>query len=76
MKKLILLITISITGCIGLERKPLSEIKNCVIIGQYCGFDNIDGGCYHVKNLTTGIVTRIDVDIRDCKVYNVGDTIK
>ena len=52
------------------------DFKNCVIIEQHCGFDNLDAGYYHVKDLTTGKVYRIDVDIRDCDVYKVGDTIR
>jgi hypothetical protein len=57
-------------------RTNIEDIHNCIIIKQHCGFDNLDAGYYQVKDLKTGVVKRIDVDIRDCNVYNVGDTIR
>ena len=67
------LVIIFLTGCL---RTNIRNIRNCVIIKQHCGFDNLDAGFYHVKDLKTGVISRIDVDIRDCNVYCVGDTIK
>lgn len=62
--------------CNNAGRTNIEDIHNCVIVKQHCGFDNLDAGYYHVKDLITGKVERINVDIRDCSVYNVGDTIK
>ncbi len=75
MKKLLLITMIFLVSC-HFGRKDISEIRNCVILQQHCGWDNLDAGYYQVKDLTTGQVMRIDVDIRDCSVYSVGDTIK
>jgi hypothetical protein len=60
----------------GCGRTNIEDIHNCIILKQHCGFDNLDAGFYQVKDLKTGVVKRIDVDIRDCDVYNVGDTIR
>lgn len=57
-------------------RTSIKDIRHCVILQQHCGYDNLDGGYYHIKDLKTGVVRRIDVDIRDCNVYSVGDTIR
>ncbi len=76
MKSIIILILILFTYGCGLNRTDIKDIHNCVIISQNCGFNNLDGGYYHVKDLTTGKVKRIDVDIRDCSVYKINDTIK
>lgn len=57
-------------------RNNIEDIRNCIILKQHCGFDNLDAGFYQVKDLKTGVVKRINVDIRDCDVYNVGDTIR
>lgn len=73
-KLLIIAITLLTLSCD--TRYKTSDFKNCVIIKQHCGWDNLDGGCYHVKDLKTGTVIRMNVDIRDCDVYNLGDTIK
>ena len=62
-------------GC-GFNRTNIEDIHNCIILKQHCGFDNLDAGFYQVKDLKTGVVKRIDVDISDCDVYNVGDTIR
>ncbi len=62
-------------GC-SFNRTNIQDIKHCIILEQRCGFDNLDGGFYQVRDLQTGVVRRIDVDIRDCSVYKVGDTIK
>lgn len=73
-----------VLGCIvslssifyGCTRTDIKDIRNCVILQQHCGFDNLNGGYYQVKDLKTGVVRRIDVDIRDCDVYSAGDTIR
>jgi hypothetical protein len=76
MKKIVLsLLSITILLC-SCMRTNIKDIRNCVIIKQHCGWDNLDAGYYQVKDLKTGIVQRIDVDIRDCDVYHTGDTIK
>ena len=69
----LLMTCIFLSGCV---KTGINSIHNCVIIKQHCGFDNLEGGYYQVKYLETGIIKRIDVDIRDCDIYNVGDTIK
>lgn len=73
MKTYLLLLVLLMAGC---GRTNIEDIRNCIILKQYCGFDNLDAGYYQVKDLKTGIVKRIDVDIRDCNVYSIGDTIK
>jgi hypothetical protein len=72
MKKVFIAL-LMLTAC---NRTSVGNIKNCVIVKQYCGFDNLDGGYYVVRDLTTNRIYRIDVDIRECDIYNVGDTIK
>lgn len=83
MKKYIIPLLILIFGggaiCLMFShpgRHSIEEIHNSLVLDSYCGFDNLDGGYYHVKDLKTGEVKRIDVDIRDCSVYSKGDTIK
>lgn len=77
MKKILINLLAVATFCLfGCGRTNPEDFHNCVIVKQYCGFDNLDAGYYQVKDLTTGKVYRIDVDIRDCDVYSEGDTIK
>jgi hypothetical protein len=72
----VVLLFVTISFFFGCNRTSPEKFKNCVIVKQHCGFDNLDGGFYQVKDLKTNKVYRVDVDIRDCDVYNVGDTIK
>lgn len=74
-KKLLFVVALC-TTLFGCGRTKIEEIHNCVIVNQHCGFDNLDAGYYHVKDLTTNVVYRIDVNIQDCNVFNIGDTIK
>lgn len=72
----VIIIILFFCGCWNLGRTDIAEIRNCVILKQHCGFDNLDAGYYQVKDLKSGIVKRVDVDIRDCDLYKVGDTIR
>jgi hypothetical protein len=72
----VILLFVCISFFFGCNRTSPENFKNCIIVKRHCGFDNLDGGFYQVKDITTGKVYRIDVDIRDCDVYNIGDTIK
>lgn len=71
-----MLVLVCLYDFCGFNRINIDDIHNCIIIKQHCGLDNADAGYYQVKDLKTGIIKRIDVDIRDCDVYAVGDTIK
>ena len=77
MKKILIIISIFLylffCSCF---RTKTQDIRNCVIIKQHCGFDNFDGGYYQIKDLKTGVIRRVDVDIRDCNVYQEGDIIR
>lgn len=71
-----LVLSCGVTCSCGISgRTNIGDIHNCVILKQHCGFDNLDGGYYQVRDLKTGAVKRIDVDIRDCGIYDVGDTV-
>lgn len=77
MKKHLFLINLVLIGCNTIRgRVKLEDFHNCVIINQHCGFDNLDGGFYQVRDLKTHKVYRIDVDIRDCDTYKINDTIR
>lgn len=73
MRKIIL-ISLAIASLVGCN-EDLESIRNCVVLKQHCGFDGLDNGYYQVRDLSTGVVRRVDVDIKDCDVYAVGDTI-
>lgn len=57
------------------KRTDLKSLHNCIVVGSYCGFNNLQGGFYLVKDLKTDSVNRIYVDLQDCNIYQVGDTI-
>ncbi len=80
MKIIVVYIACILIACLLLFQmlrfQDINTLHHCVILKQHCGFDNLVGGYYQVRDLTTGKITKVSVDVDDCDIYHEGDTIK
>lgn len=74
----ILLIGILSIGVLSMQINSyngINNVHNCVILKQHCGFDGLETSYYIVKDLNSGIIRTVNVNLNECNIYKENDTI-